>query len=138
VDVTWLGGTIECRNTSQFYRVGDEFPTEALWTRKDFTVTLEFMPYDKDIIDIPRKLESYAGAITLAQKVYRNATTDYMNFSFTNLYISKQVHGKKIDEADYYYHNTIELKPAGARTGVNANTTTLVVVDDLSGGKYTS
>jgi hypothetical protein len=138
VDVTWLGGSIECRNRSDFFRVGDEYPTEALWTRKDYLITLEFMAYDKDAIDIPRKPESYAGAITLAQKVYRNSTTDYMNFSFTNLFISKQVHAKKVAEADYYYHNTIELKAAGARTGIAANTTTLTVVDDISGGKYTS
>lgn len=131
-----IHGEVHVANTVRQIKSGDTYVSDAIWVKKDFDIYLDAYLYDKTAIEIPTKVESLAGAMTLSAKIYRTATTDYCNWSFTNLRLAEPIHARLIDQGEYILKARIHLKPAGKRTALSENKTTLVFVDDLSGGLY--
>ena len=133
-----LSGSFNRETTHKTHKVGDQFITDAIKTSKDDTLTFTVRMFrDFILTDLPETASSYASALTWYGKWWKNATSDFMALSATNLWIDKStITMKKIADEDYIYEATFNAYPAGERSAVTANSFTPTVMDDLSSTYY--
>ncbi|MCP4585303.1 hypothetical protein [Pseudoalteromonas sp.] len=136
IECTVLGGNITLTNHLKYQKVNDVYSTECVVLHREYDITLNVFSSGDSLFDIPKEPEDYAGAITLVQKIYKNTTSDYGQWTFDNLWM-EPVHAVKISEGDYIWAAQLRLHNAGSNVGAGTvGTLAMEVKDDLTIADY--